>query len=307
MKEYYQYKLAKLLSTVVPRKFAYWIALRLAGGFCSRDRRGREAVIANLRRVLTHHGLTPGEEMLEGMARDVFRHFGKYLVDFFRFSAMSEREIRRLVSIENVDVLEKTKAMNKGTLLVTAHLGNWELGGCALAALGCPIYAVVLPQPVEKLNRMFQGYRERRGMTIIPLGNSVRHILRLLKQNQYVALLADRDYGPHDVSVPFFGAPARLPRGPAWLSCHSGAPLVPTVMLRREDDTFLMRLHPPIVPDRTLSCEEMHRRLCRVMEEEIAKNPTQWLMFENVWDGKGYGQGTAGAPPAVGPGGAHDR
>jgi KDO2-lipid IV(A) lauroyltransferase len=290
MNRLFIFNMIQVLSRAIPRRLAYWIGLRIADRFYRFDRKGRDAVKANLRRVLEWRGIRPSEESLERMARKTFQNFAKYLVDFFRFENLSEAEIRRLVSIEHWEYLDRARALGKGVLVVTAHFGNWEMGACATNALGYPLHAVVLEQPGAKLNRLFQRYRRRRGTTPIPLGNAVRQIMQLLRHNAIVALLADRDYSAHNAQVDFFGAPASLPRGATWLAHRTGAPVLPGFMLRREDDTFLLRFHPPIMPGDS-SPEDMHRELCRILEKEIGADPAQWMMFENIWDGKGYGQG----------------
>ena len=79
--------------------------------------------------------------------------------------------------------------------------------------------------------------------------------------------------------------PARLPRGPAWLSIKSGAPVLPALLLRQEDDTFLLRLAPPILPEVAGSMEAVRDRICRFLEREIGERPYQWFIFEDFWKG----------------------
>jgi Kdo2-lipid IVA lauroyltransferase/acyltransferase len=302
MKEYTQYRIAGLLSRVVPRRLAYWIGLRAADVFFRKDARGRAAVVANLRRIHEWKRAPVTDADLALMARRTFQAFGKYLVDFFRFANMTEGQIRKIVSIEGWEHMEQVKALGRGGLLVTAHFGNWELGGCAMGALGFPIHAVVLAQPSEKINRLFQEYRRKRGMTVIPLGKAVRRVLKLLAEKQFVGLLADRDYAQQEVSVDFFGAPARLPRGPAWLCSHSGAPILTGFVIRRKDDSFLMRLYPPIVPGDGMTPEDIQSRLCGILEREIGADPTQWMMFENLWNHGAYSVSPAVPGPRGGGG-----
>jgi lauroyl/myristoyl acyltransferase len=123
-----------------------------------------------------------------------------------------------------------------------------------------------------------------------------------------VALLADRDYSRHDTLVPFMGAVARMPRGPAWVSHASGAPILPVFMIRRSDDTFLLRFHPPIMPHVHDEPESVQQALSDVLAKEIVQDPVQWLMFEDVWSpssfkpAAGLAHGLAAhAQPAGGP------
>jgi len=281
--EYIQYRAADFLSHVVPRRFAYWVGLRVADRFFRRDGRGRSAVISNLRHILEFKGLRPSSETLERLARGTFQYFGKYLVDFFRFTRMSESVVDRIVSIEHLERLNQAVAHGKGVLLLSAHFGSWEIGAAVVSALGHPISAVVVPQKNKKTNMLFQSRREKRGIKVLPLGEAARRTLRALRKGELVAMLADRDYTQHNDLTRFFGAPARLPHGPATLCVKAGATILPVFLLRENHDTFLLRFHPPIVPGRNSSVSEIQAQICLILEQEIGERPCQWYMFDEFW------------------------
>jgi len=283
MTSYLMYRLAAGLSRHLPRPFAYWIGLRVADVFYLASPADRRAIGNNLRRIFAAQGLTPAEASFRGLTRKTFQYFGKYLVDFFRFARLTPAEVRRLVSLEHADYLAEAQRLGRGVLLVTAHFGNWELGGAVITALGYHLNAVVLPERVEQINRLFQRQREQRGINLLPLGGSPLALRRCLRRGELVALLGDRDFTHNGASVPFFGAAARLPHGPARLAFRTGAPLVPTFLLRQVDDTFVLRCHPPILPAAEVSADQIQRRLCAAMEKEIAAAPYQWFIFENFW------------------------
>lgn len=294
MSRYLTYRAADFISRYIPRRFAYWISLRLADSFFRRDAAGRAAVKANLKRVLSSRGEHPTDEQLDSMARQTFQYFGKYLVDFFRFANVPASRIRRLVSIEHAEYVSEARSAGRGVIAVTAHFGNWEMAGYVLTMMGERVHAVALEQGGERVNRLFQSYRRKRGMDVIPLAGAARAAMRLLRRGEIVALLVDRDYSGRDHTVSFFGAPAHLPRGPAWLSHTLGAPILPVFLLRREDDTFLMRFHRPLFPEQLGGEAAIHGQLCAILEQEIGARPVQWLMFEDLWGGRAYGQ--SGAP-----------
>ncbi len=289
MLEYCAFWLAGWLSRTIPRHFAYWISLRMSDLYFFFDRRAREAVMANLRQVMAFKGRYPTERELKLTARTTFQFFGKYLVDYFRFSRLSEADIKRLVVIEHPEYIDRARAGGRGVILVTAHLGNWELGGAVLAGLGYPLNVVALNQPSAKLNDFFQKHRRRRGMTVVAHGHAVKKLLGALKRNEFIALLADRDYSRRNDFAPLCGASACLPRGAVWLAEKTGAGILPGFMLRREDDTFLLRLYPPILPGEGMTQDVLQQRICEVLEDAISAYPHQWFMFERVWDGLSYG------------------
>ncbi len=281
--KYICYRLAQIFSRAMPRRFAYWLGLRIADVFYMLDHTGRRAVIANFRQILTTRGMAASDETLRQMARKNFQYFGKYLVDFFKFARFTPPGIKRLVSLEHIEYLEQAEALRRGVIFITAHLGNWELGGAVLASLGRCIHAVYLPQRANKVNALFEKYRSQRGLRCIPLGHAARGVMEALKHGECVAMLADRDFTAHHFPIMFFGKSANLSSGPARIAIKTQAPLVPTFLLRQPDDTFLLRLYPPIVPGPKSTTIELQTRIRDVLEQEIGRNPLQWFIFDDFW------------------------
>ena len=284
--EYAQYLAVDFLCHILPRRFSYWLAMRVADGFFRRDEKGRNAVMSNLRHIHAHRGIQLPEDRLEELTRETFRNFGKYLADFFRFTRVSVNEISRLVRVVHPEYIGQAAGLGKGVLVVTAHLGSWEIGGAILASFGYPVNVVVLPMKDKRTNALFQSRRGKRGLKVIPLGHTVRGIYSALLRKELVALLGDRDYSPRHHEVAFFGAPARLPIGPAKLCIATGAPILPGFLIRQPDDTFVLRIHPPISGE-GLSLAEAQGRMVGVLEDEISQNPSQWFLFDEFWKGDG--------------------
>jgi lauroyl/myristoyl acyltransferase len=134
---YLQLKLAEIVARVVPRKVGYGIARRFADLYLLFDRRGREAVIGNLQRIHQRSGVALSRRALRALARENFLNFAKYVVDFFHFLRLKPAQMDRLVEFANVpQILDALLAHGKGVIVVSAHLGNWELGAAALAQRG---------------------------------------------------------------------------------------------------------------------------------------------------------------------------
>lgn len=283
MNLYIPYRLAQFISRKLPHPFAYWVGMRIADCFYLCDRKGRLAVRENLRQIMHHLGRQPAPRQLARMARLNFEHFGKYLVDFFRFARMRPEDVRRLVDMENFDCLEQARAHGKGVIIITAHFGNWELGGSIMTALGYRLSAVFQPERGHSVNRLFQQHRAGRGIHGIALGRAARSVIQVLKNQGMAAMLADRDFSPHHQPIEFFGAPALLPSGPARLAMRIGAPVLPIFISRKPDDRFLMRFYPPLLPSDCQSAEELRQRIRDILQSEIGQNPLQWFMFDEFW------------------------
>lgn len=283
MNTYIAYIILSFLSRVLPEKLAYWIGLRFADLFYYFNRHGREAVQSNIRQIFEARHAVPAEGTLQGLARKNFQYFGKYLVDFFRYGRLSPEQMRQRITIEHPEYLEEAIALGRGVIGVSAHFGNWELAGAVMAALGHEVSAVEMPQQFEKLNRMFQRQRQARGVKLIPLGRAIFEIIRCLRRGEVVGLLGDRDFSAQEERIDFFGKPARLPRGPAWLSIKTGAPVMVGFVLRQVDDSFVVRMYPPILPEKEGSEDAIRRKIRDIMEECLGEYPYQWFIFDDFW------------------------
>ena len=114
--------------------------------------------------------------------------------------------------------------------------------------------------------------------------------MEYLRDNGLVAIAADRDFADSGEILQFFGKPTKFPKGAALLSIKTGAPIVPSFLLRDEGDTFVLKFAEPIYPPKISerSIEDsiiigLIRKYVTVIENLIRENPTQWMMFRRFW------------------------
>jgi KDO2-lipid IV(A) lauroyltransferase len=192
------------------------------------------------------------------------------------------------VEFKGLEHLTAALSKGKGVIFVTAHLGSWDVGGAALAATeGLPrLSAIVEPVEKESSNNAVTEMRERGGIGVIPLGQPVR-VLRALKRNEIVFMLAERLVGAEGVKVDFFGAETSLPKGAAYWALKSGAPIVPGFCIRQRDGSYIGYIEAPIDPspgeDFELDLKRHTQRLADVMARYIERYPEQWCMLQPVW------------------------
>lgn len=302
--KYLQLKFAEFVARWLPRRMGYGIARRIADLYLLFDRSGRDNLIASLQRIHQHGGVSLSPRALRALARENFLNFAKYLVDFFHFLHLTDQRINRLIDFGNLPtVLDDLLAHGKGVIILSAHLGNWELGAAALAARGYKLNTVVLWQPDPKLNELYQRQRVARGMNPIPMGRAARGCLAALRRNEIVALAGDRDFTGSRETVEFFGRPARLPDGPAKLALATSAPLAPVFLIRRPDDTFAFVVEEPIWADKSRdTVADVVRRMALVLERVISQYSEQWFLFHNLWDveeDRALATAAAFGPPAA--------
>jgi KDO2-lipid IV(A) lauroyltransferase len=281
MFKYVLYKIGLFLLHCLPPRFSYRLAMFVSDlqYYCSfRDRR---AVKNNLRNIL------PSADNWTFLTKDVFRNFGRYLYEFFQMREMvDEKFIRNNVKIEGIGQLNRVLKEGKGGIIVTAHIGNWELGGVILSVLGYPLMAIALPHKERPVNDLFNSQRETKGVMVVPPNGALRKCIVQLRSNKFVALVADRDFSHKGISVNFLGKRMLVPKGPALFSLKTGAPIIPMFLIRNEDRTFTMICSEPIYPpvQNLDQAEEdmvldLMRRYLSVIEQKIRQYPSQWLLF----------------------------
>ena len=285
MFKFFLYKFGEFWVTLLPLDVSYRIAgfISTIQYYCSP--RDRKAVKNNLKIILrTNQGVSD-------LAKEMFRNFGKYLVEFFRMAKEIDREfIKDRVKIVNLDSLKKALERKKGAILVTAHIGNWELGGVVLGVLGFPLVAIAMPHKERPVNDLFNRQREEKGVAIIPMQHAMRRCLSALKENKVVALLSDRDFTANGMVIDFLGRKTLIPKGAAVFAAKTGAAIVPCFLIREKENTFTLTLEEPFYPPHTnrghINDETLlsiMRKYAAIIESKIRQYPSQWLMFRPFW------------------------
>jgi KDO2-lipid IV(A) lauroyltransferase len=191
------------------------------------------------------------------------------------------------VKVEGLRHIDSGLAQGKGVIALSAHIGNWELGGQVLGQLRKPVQAVVLTHQNKKINDFFNKQRSIGKLMPIEMGMSLRVCYITLKNNGLLALLGDRDFSKNGLKINFFGRTMLMPRGPAVLSQRLGAPVVPCFMIREPDDTFKFIMEPPIFPETGKSEEEavesLTNKYSAVIEKYVKIYPEQWYVFRDAW------------------------
>ena len=279
------YKVGEFIVNILPLSWAYGFAeffSRCQYRFSFRDRR---AVENNLK-VITRSQTVPPQ-----MTEAIFVNFGRYLVEFFRMIRKVDDEyIQKNVKIEHLEYAKEAFKHGKGGIIVTSHLGNWELGALLVSRLLKPLLIIALPHKERWVNRLFNAQREACGQTVVQIHVSVRRCLERLKENGLIGLVADRDFLNNGEVLEFLGRPTIMPKGPALFSIKTGAPIIPCFVVRNPDNTFTLSferpIYPPQIMDQDISPESLKglmRKYIVLFEEKIRQHPTQWLMFREFW------------------------
>jgi KDO2-lipid IV(A) lauroyltransferase len=284
---YWLYRLGYFIANALPLKSGYAVAETLSTLHYYISAKDRNAVKSNMRSIL---GSQASERQVDENARMVFVNFAKYLVDFFRFAQIDDNYVKENVKLRGLEYVDEALTCGKGVIVLSGHIGNWELGGNVLASLRQPMGAVVLTHKNKKINDFFTSQRMINNMKPIEIGASLRSCYEILKKNGLLALLGDRDFSRNGFRMSFLGQEMLIPKGPAVLSRRLGASIVPCFMTRQSDDSFLLEFSKPILPDlhkdEDLAVKELVHAYAQVIESTVKKYPTQWYMFREAWGGE---------------------
>ena len=275
------------LATRLPRRGSYalaypgtWVACRLMRG-------GTRALIENLRVVKPE----ASERELRRLALLTYRSYARDFVDFIRGLSMTRATFEPLIAGFDGYRFDELLAEGRGIILVGGHFGNWEFGGLVIRLLrGYPLTVVGKPEPSPAVSALRQRMRESFGIETIEIGRMLDTALQIrgvLGANGIVAMLLDRHLGRDQVEVTFFGRKAKFLRSPAMIAYLSGAPLLPSFVIRQPDGRFAAVCGVPIRPDTSLPTEESIRQMTQAfaatLEERIRQYPHLWYQFYPYW------------------------
>ncbi len=284
MLEYIVFLGAVFLATIFPLNVLYWIAKRAAGLNHFFDKKGREAVEANLR-VITGGKLD--EKALKKAVKQTYRHFSLYLAEFFRTKKLDKEYFDSHVEVVGTENIDRALEHGRGVVIVSVHLSNWELGLNYFCSNGYPSYVIVGSHKNKKVNDLFLNPRIEAGARPIPTSNALEGGYQALGENGILIVMADRVTTKGGVKKTFFGKTATLPLGPAKFAIGAHAPLVTAHIFRRPDNTFILSFEEPIytddMPETDESVDALMDRYIERFESYIIKDPTQYSVFYRIW------------------------
>ena len=278
------YQVGLFITRSIPLNVAFKVARFISDLQYYFSPRDRKAVTNNLKVIVN------SSQDVKELTKEVFRNFGRYLVEFFCLPQILDQDyIKENIKFEHLEKIDEVLKRGKGGIIVTAHIGNWELGAIVIGMTGHPLVAVALPHKERPVNDLFNRQRQL-GVTVVPTNMAIRRCLETLRENKLIALVVDRDFGFHGEKIDFLGKKALIPKGAAVLSYKTGAAIIPMFLIREPNGKFTLSVGEPIYPPMIVEGEVKEdlligfmRKYMMVMEEKIRQYPSQWLVFRKFW------------------------
>jgi KDO2-lipid IV(A) lauroyltransferase len=201
-----------------------------------------------------------------------------------RFTRLGPETIRARVDFEGDAEAREAIASGTGIVIVSGHLGNWELGGATLASKGFPVTAAVARQSNPLFNEDVSATRRSMEIDAVFRDQGYRPFLRAIRKGRMLAMVADQNVHSGAVFVDFFGVPAATATGPAVLAMRSGAPLYLAVCIRVPGSYDRYRIPARFVPvHEDDSVQSVVQRYTTMFEEWIREYPDQYFWHHRRW------------------------
>ncbi len=271
------YRLGFAAGRRIPPSVLYGVADFLGMATYLTCRAPAKTVRANLARVFPQ----ASDREVSRLVRRIFRNYARYLVDYGRFRWVPREGFGAVIPIlEGGENLQEALDAGRGVILVTGHIGNWELGGAFFGLRGMKVNVVTLPDGSHQIDAIRQVYRGQYAIHTILLDGSPFASLEMmvaLKRGEMVAMLVDRWGKADGVASTFFGGVHYLPRGPFVLSRAAGAPILPAFIVR-DGTCYRGIVEPPFVVEQD-DLGAYATRVSQALERLIRRYPEQWYNF----------------------------
>ena len=276
------YMIAAFLACATPYPVSFFIGKSLAHIWWI-ARKNVSSVKINVSKVLD---LDPDDDRVAQISKRIYFEFAKNVVDFFKNGIITLDQFKKNVTIEGVDILKKALENGKGAVVFTAHIGNFEWGASRIGSEGIKIWGVGLYRENRFLDKYFEKNRKSKCLNTLN-ANKMLGVFRILKNNEVVAVPSDWDPTGSSRAYDFLNKKVLLPSGAVQIAVASGAPLIPSFIVRDGAYHHHQVICEPIDLIREGPKEEIleknMQKIVHVLEKYISENLDQWVMFHNIW------------------------
>jgi KDO2-lipid IV(A) lauroyltransferase len=270
---------------MLPRPLARALGMGIARLVCRLHGRLRRVGLRNLEIAFPGMSLDERQRLL----RAAFDNLGRLLAEFCLFPRYTRDNVDRVAVYDGLENFERANACGKGVLLLTAHMGGWEIGSFVHSLHGHPVRAVVRPLDNTRLDRLVERYRTLHGNATFSKQEFARGLLAAMRDGETVGLLMDTNMTPpQGVFVPFFGASACTASGLARVALRTGAAVVPAFTLwDRQLRKYRIRFEPSLelvcTGDEEADAVSNTALFTHVIEKFISNYRDQWLWVHRRW------------------------
>lgn len=221
------------------------------------------------------------------LSRRIFMNFGITLVEMLQCTFMSHEEVLNALRVEGEENFNKAFKSNRGIVIVSAHMGNWEVGLHITNYYGKPMLGVAAKTRYGWADILLSRSRNRLGNTIIDKKGALPKITEGLRRGEVIGMLIDQSRRKHGVEVTFFGRKATASPAAALLALRCNSLVLPAFCVRRSDGQLTIQVKTPFELTRTgdlrSDIQSNTQRMIDVVEEMVRTYPDQWFWLLKPW------------------------
>jgi len=221
------------------------------------------------------------------LSRRIFMNFGITLVEMLQCTFMSHEEVLKALRVEGEENFNKAFKSNRGIVIVSAHMGNWEVGLHITNYYGKPMLGVAAKTRYGWADILLSRSRNRLGNTIIDKKGALPKITEGLRRGEVIGMLIDQSRRKHGVEVTFFGRKATASPAAALLALRCNSLVLPAFCVRRSDGQLTIQVKTPFELTRTgdlrSDIQSNTQRMIDVVEEMVRTYPDQWFWLLKPW------------------------
>src|SRR5467141_3888958 len=218
-----------------------------------------------------------------------FQNHAKAYADLMQLPRARVEAMRPQLKVNGWENLEEARSVGKGVLVVSCHMGSYEVAAAIWSATLTPVSFFAEELEPRALFEWYRDTRARLGISVLTLDlGGIRKVLQALRDEEMVITAIDRDITGTGHVMPFFGRPAPIPLGPAAIARRLGTPLLPVCVTRLPDDSYLAEATPLVTVEQTDDPKADQIRateqLLRRIETFIQAHPEQWHVPHRIWE-----------------------
>jgi KDO2-lipid IV(A) lauroyltransferase len=221
------------------------------------------------------------------LSKRIFMNFGITLAEMFQSSFMSPEEVLNALLVEGEENFNKAFKSNRGIVIVSAHMGNWEVGLHITNYYGKPMLGVAAKMRYGWADILLRRSRNRLGNTIIDKKGALPKITEGLRRGEVIGMLIDQSRRKHGIDVTFFGRKATASPAPALLALRCNSLVIPAFCVRRSDGRLTIQVKTPLDLTRTgdlrRDIQSNTQRMIDVVEQMVRTYPDQWFWLLKPW------------------------
>ena len=216
--------------------------------------------------------------------KNTYSHFGMVMIDFLRMPYLTLRKLNKILQIDENTI--KLLNSTKNGIIVSGHIGNWEMFQPAFGMNQFPFFVVAQSQRNRGANKFFTWVRESSGIQIIYKQDSAKTMLKSLKKG-FLGLVSDQFAGKSGIVVDFFNRPTSIPKGAATFHEKTGIPILSGFCILSGDFKYHLSLREIKLQKSMYNSDDLilniSQQIAKDLEEKVKDFPEQYFWFHRKW------------------------